>query len=696
MAKQSENTAWRRRLHPKLQMIFNGDDPVNAVRAEVSSCLRVNQKIPARATPALATAVTPEKALKEHREETKIKDLSAKRGKVDVSVFVETRGQSLKKKSNVKRMNIRGHQGQLAMVDLSVDALQNLADDPMIAYIEPAENLKFPRPIKLDTHSKESPEAPRPPKVELANRHRRAADVLIGIIDVDGFDFTHPDFLDADGKSRFIRVWDQGGSLKVTPGRKPPKRKDGRFDYGTLFTNEDFDRAISESKKIKVSPHDLEPQSQMVPGSHGTHVASIAAGKSGLCSNAKIAAVLVSLPPETPEQRRANSFYDSTRLIDAVEYLLDLADTSGEGGKPMPISINISLGTNGHAHDGSSMLDRWIDAWLAEPGRSICVAAGNAGQEKEETPGDLGYILGRIHTSGTVAAKGLTHDIEWVVAGDGVIDVSENEMEIWYEPQDLFSVQVKPPGGKWIGPIKPGEYLENYQLPSRTLLSVYNKRYHGANGNNYISIYLSPNMKPPVVGIEAGTWMVRLTGIEVRDGRFHGWIERDDPARTRDNKHYYPSYFSERSNVDSSSVSSLACGERVVSVANLDELRQQIHISSSQGPTRTGALKPDVAAKGTNVVAANGFGRKDDPWIGMTGTSMASPYVAGVVGLMLNVEPKLSAAQINGIIKATANPLPGKSYAWVNDAGFGVINASACVREAASANERHDLKDRIK
>ena len=66
----------------------------------------------------------------------------------------------------------------------------------------------------------------------------------------------------------------------------------------------------------------------------------------------------------------------------------------------------------------------------------------------------------------------------------------------------------------------------------------------------------------------------------------------------------------------------------------------------------------------------------------MTGTSMASPYVAGVVGLMLAVEPKLTAAQILGILKATAQPLPGGTYEWVNDCGFGVISPAACIKAA--------------
>lgn len=72
---------------------------------------------------------------------------------------------------------------------------------------------------------------------------------------------------------------------------------------------------------------------------------------------------------------------------------------------------------------------------------------------------------------------------------------------------------------------------------------------------------------------------------------------------------YFPSFFSERSNVDESSASLLAWGQRIVSVANLDKVREKINITSSQSPTLDQQLKPDVAAPGTDIVAANGFGR---------------------------------------------------------------------------------------
>jgi hypothetical protein len=197
------------------------------------------------------------------------------------------------------------------------------------------------------------------------------------------------------------------------------------------------------------------------------------------------------------------------------------------------------------------------------------------------------------------------------------------------------------------------------------------------------------------VGIQAGQWLVRLHGLVIRVGRFHGWIERDDPQFLESGQQFWPSFFSPRSNVDMNSVSSLACGARIVSVANLDEARDRINISSSQGPTRDGRQKPDVAAPGTEIWAANGFGDPKQPWVAMTGTSMASPFVAGVVGLMLAANNRLGAAQVNGILKATARPLPGGNFQWINDGGFGVIHPAACVEQALQSMRRTDIKERF-
>jgi subtilisin family serine protease len=139
--------------------------------------------------------------------------------------------------------------------------------------------------------------------------------------------------------------------------------------------------------------------------------------------------------------------------------------------------------------------------------------------------------------------------------------------------------------------------------------------------------------------------------------------------------------FSPGSYTDDRMISSLACAERILAVANVDVARNTAHVTSSRGPTREGRFKPDVGADGTDVVAARALDRTQ-PWVEMTGTSMAAPYVCGVAALMLAIAPNLTAAQIQGIVRSTSRPLAGHDFTWRNDTGFGVIDAAACVEEA--------------
>ena len=315
-----------------------------------------------------------------------------------------------------------------------------------------------------------------------------------------------------------------------------------------------------------------------------------------MCKRAKIAAVLIALPDADNDRRK--SFYDTTRIVDGLAYLFALAECE----KMDAVSINISLGTNGGAHDGSEMVSRWIDAAMTSRGASITVAAGNSGQEAPQYEGDLGIWSGRVHSSGRIPAAALRRDLEWVVVGNGLEDVSENELEIWYGAQDEFDVELFTPAAVASGRYPPGQRVENLLLEDRTVVSIYNVLSDPKNGDNRISIYLSPYMGEPIVGITAGSWRVRLIGKVVRNGAYNAWIERDDPGRIGGlpkTQWRLPSFFGPKTFVDDSTLSSLACGPRVIGVANLDEARELLNVSSSQGPTRDERMKPEIAAPGT-------------------------------------------------------------------------------------------------
>ena len=702
------------RLHPRLRLIENGSMQVNACRSELSTQVASGRGVD-------ITADEVESGIDLLALQGSVKDFStqahvdsyalrnkklSKRKKLEatpapnnafINVIIDVTGSggemAIKKAANrvmtICETDLNGRvapktsskivvrQNQI-LATIPVSFLKKLLEDKDVAFVSHSE------PLKLDIPDAIAALKPTNRKIGKSKLHKEGADVIIGIIDVGGFDFAHSDFLDKNGKTRFARIWDQGGDF-----RAPPER----YDYGSEFTSVHLNAALRATNTKWPPPMLLEPQSQMSSSSHATHVASIAAGNSGICSKAEIVGVLIDVPvPQEDFGRRRHTFTDSSRILHAVEYLIDYSAQQQK-----PISINISLGTNGGAHDGLSATNRWLDNVLTQPWRSISLAAGNAGQESPQHDEDIGWIMGRIHSSGLIKSRGLSIELEWVVVGNGIADISENELEIWYSPQDRFGVELLPPGeSRWFR-VQPQEFIENKRLSDGTTVSIYNELFHPSSGGNYIALYLSPNLEPGEYrGVRAGIWRVRLTGEEVRNGRFHCWIERDDPhefgALDKRRIFRFPSFFSKDSNKDSHSLSSLACGRATVAVSNYDAGTNKINITSSQGPTRDGRMKPDITAPGTNIVAANGFPLEGDPdWVSMTGTSMASPYVAGVIGLMMNAANfTLNSLQCLGILQRTAKPLPGTTYEWVNDAGFGRIDPEAAILEAKNFSRRTD------
>ena len=84
---------------------------------------------------------------------------------------------------------------------------------------------------------------------------------------------------------------------------------------------------------------------------------------------------------------------------------------------------------------------------------------------------------------------------------------------------------------------------------------------------------------------------------------------------------------------------------------------------SSRGPAPvTHALKPDLTAPGVGIVAARAAeGRLggEGPYLELSGTSMATPHVAGAAALLAQARPDLTAAELKGALMSTAAPTPG-------------------------------------
>lgn len=129
-------------------------------------------------------------------------------------------------------------------------------------------------------------------------------------------------------------------------------------------------------------------------------------------------------------------------------------------------------------------------------------------------------------------------------------------------------------------------------------------------------------------------------------------------------------------------ISSPAAAADAIAVGNMVDWGKggfALWLSSSHGPTADGRIKPDLCGPGYKIVAAQA--NSGDGYTTKTGTSMASPFVAGVAALMRQANPDLAPKQITAIMKQTAVHwgYEGEN----NDFGAGRLDGFAALAQAA-------------
>lgn len=463
---------------------------------------------------------------------------------------------------------------------------------------------------------------------------------VVGVIDYGG-DFAHRNFRDAGGATRLDTIWHQSGSSS----------SNSPFGYGREITADEINAALQVGDPYGALGYGPDPDTAFSIGSHGTHVLDIAAGNGrgsgvpGMAPNATLIFVDIShadLPFAGPEVVGV-SFGDSTRLLEAIKYVFDRAGDR-------PCVVNISLGTNGGPHDGSTLVEDGIDRLVRQaPNRAVVLAASNAFDDG-------------IHASGQVAQGGQA-DLLWEIPSG---DSSHNELEIWYAGADQFVLELIAPNGQSLGQVDPGQ---NGSLVSnnQVVAFVANRLDDPNNRDNMIGVFLEDTMP-------SGSWTVRLHGATVVDGRFHAWIERDNRA---------PSWFAPPHD-NGLTIGSISCGQQSIVVGSYDghKASRPISFFSSAGPTRDGREKPEVSGPGHSVFAAHS--RTVDEVTRKSGTSMASPAVAGIVALML-AEARargvdLAIEQIRDILISESRRNPPDGNQWDPQYGHGRVSASGSVQ----------------
>jgi subtilisin family serine protease len=460
---------------------------------------------------------------------------------------------------------------------------------------------------------------------------------VVGIVDY-GCDFAHKNFQSTSG-TRIEAIWHQGGA----------DTHDAPFGYGALYERAAIDAALKQPapySTLGYGPARDTPHSQ---GTHGTHVMDIAAGNGGGSSvpgfapEASIIFVDVSsedIPWQGPDVV-TTSFGDSVRLLEAVRFIFDRAGTR-------PCVVNISLGTNGGPHDGTTLVERGLDRLVEEESnRAVVIAASNSYSDQ-------------IHAAGTVV-PGASVEIKW---NRPPSTGWQDELDIWYAGADRIAVELLMPDGTSAGIVEPGETGEA-QESGKVVLLIASRLNDPNNGDNNIGIFIDDSLP-------TGVWTLRLIGRTVTNGRFNAWIERDDTSQASFLDNIEPD----------GTIGSISCGRHSLVAASYDAHKSGTPLSwfSSAGPTRDGRQKPEIAAPGHAVAAAHS--RTSTGIVIKSGTSMAAPAVTGTVALLLAEAAArgidLDIGRIRTLVTNNLARAPGVQ-GWNSRWGGGMLDAAAAM-----------------
>lgn len=526
---------------------------------------------------------------------------------------------------------------EYAVILIEESQIDRLSEIPEIEYIEKPKRLFFQVaagraascifPLQSESTADRSND-----RDETGKSNLKGQGVLVAVLD-SGIAYESRDFRHEDGSTRILNLWDQ-----TIPGN-PPKG----YGRGTEYTKAQIDEALRlqnpEERRQRIPSSDY-------PG-HGTPVAAIAAGNGGGRGTA-----YAGVAPESDllvvklGNTRPEGFPRTTELMMGLNYVVEKALEYRR-----PVAVNLSFGNTYGAHDGNSLLERFIDDLSNYWKSVICVGSGNEGNA-------AGHTAVQLET-------GRSQEVQLAVsAGEPVLNV-----QIWKNYTDEIEIVLESPSGQRAGPIQERLGTQRLTLDGTEILLYYGKPSPYSTNQE---IYL--DFLPANAYVADGIWKIHLIPRKLVMGTVAFWL----PSQAVLN--WETAFLFPRQNT---TLTIPSTAQRVITVGAYDARTLSYADFSGRGSvsqlvraeetTAIGGWKPDLCAPGVGVVtlASAGIYRE------FSGTSFATPFVTGSAALLMEWgivrgnDPFLYGEKVKAYLRRGAKALPGVERVPDNREGFG-------------------------
>ena len=485
-----------------------------------------------------------------------------------------------------------------------------------------------------------------------------------------GVDYRHPDFIDANGKTRIAYIYD----LYDNSGANDP---DNPFGVGTIFDSTEINASLQSGGA---------PLTNDIFG-HGTATTGVMAGNGsavadakrfrGVAYQSKIISIVVAkdfVPPfsSNPGQQ---GVYRPNLLTYAFQFAKQKIVELN-----MPSVTLLNIGSIQDPTDGSTEMCDIISDYVESGNTFVCGVGDDGGKNNH-------LIKQFVQNQNTEIV---------IQKGEG----GNLRFSGWYAEADRFEFSIQRPDGTIEGPFDPpggpAEAVDN-------TLNQINIFHRGAELEFSRS---SSDLRQLLIDFfgETGEYKVIITPLEIKSGgKINAFL---NPALFYNNN-----AFLNNDNPGGNINSFSAChdvispGDYVATNSWIDlngiqrsrtgeGLPGEIWIGSSKGPTMDGRLGIDLVAPGEVAAAAYGtdsyyssftfniLENSQGHYGIQTAVSAAAPIVTGVIALMLEVNPALTASQIKAILQETAiqDDFTGTTpnAQW----GYGKLNALEAINRS--------------